>query len=409
MLFCQSLAGGIIVVGWTYRLAQRSALKFWFSQSAAAKSFTDFADFAAEQVAGQELIHWPNWFAQQNFRQTARTSAEVGFFAGAAFLLRSLVQSLWLNFWIGLRAIANTWAVTLPACVLWWFGWYDGWNNSFGKGYEQAIVGPLLSLFGIAWFIAAMFYLPLAQARQAVTGQWRSFYQFRLIRQLAKERWIYCVLLAGLYSLLSIPLSIMKTSPMFWMHNDPALGALTGPQVIAAMKSFFFWCALFVLPAFVILRLVAARIYASGLILLVQSGKITFADLAANERTVFERLGLLTTQPEPELHPVIRAAAWTGTRVGRVCGRGLLIAVWFSFVAQIYISEFLNYHSGLAWLNQPLVQLPWFRFLPLSLRNPMADLAAALLLILLATLVRSMVRSFRVLRSGRDGGQNGLF
>src|SRR6185369_10051111 len=115
-----------------------------------------------------------------------------------------------------------------------------------------------------------------------------------------------------------------------------------------AIKSFFFWCALFVLPAFVILRLVAARIYASGLILLVQSGRITFADLAAKERTVFERLGLLTTQPEPELHPVIRAGAWTGTRVGRVCGRGLLIALWFSSSDLYFRVPELSFRSCLA-------------------------------------------------------------
>jgi hypothetical protein len=125
----------------------------------------------------------------------------------------------------------NTWALTLPACLLWWFGWYDGWNNSFNKGYEQAAVGPLISLLGIAWFITAMFYVPLAQARQAVTGEWRSFYQFRLIWKIVRDRWVYCVLLAVLYALLSVPLSVLKTSPMFWMHSSPSLGALTSAQV----------------------------------------------------------------------------------------------------------------------------------------------------------------------------------
>ena len=33
MVFCQGLLGSILVVGWTYRLAQRTALKFWFSRS----------------------------------------------------------------------------------------------------------------------------------------------------------------------------------------------------------------------------------------------------------------------------------------------------------------------------------------------------------------------------------------
>src|SRR5262249_32672119 len=155
------------------------------------------------QESTSDHVHWPNWFAQQNFLQAARPSTEASWSTCALNLLRALVHSL-LNFWIGLRAVANTWVVTLPAGVLWWFGWYDGWNNSFNKGYEQAAVGPLISLLGVAWFITGMFYVPLAQARQAVTGQWRSFYDYRLIRKLVRDRWVYCVLLALSYSLLSV-------------------------------------------------------------------------------------------------------------------------------------------------------------------------------------------------------------
>jgi hypothetical protein len=73
----------------------------------------------------------------------------------------------------------------------------------------------------------------------------------------------------------------------------------------------------------------------------------------------------------------------------------ILVAVWFSFVAQIYISEFINYHSGLGWINQPLVQLPWFRYLPTAVRNPWADISTGLLVFLMALLIRSIARSFR--------------
>lgn len=399
LFFCQSLAGSLFVVGWTYRLAQRTALKSWFSLSPRFKKGSTFADFAGANPGTETHVHWPNWIVQQNLGQAAGSRQEQGALWFAASAIGGLVNSVWMNLWIGLRALVNTWALTLPAGVFWWFGWYDGWNNSFNKGYEQAAAGPLISILGIVWFIVVMFYVPLAQARQAVTGEWRSFYQFRLIWQLVRARWVFCVLLALLYSALSVPLGILKTSPMFWMHNSAALSAMTGAQVLAALKVYFFWCGLLVLPSFVVVHLVAARVYASGLLSLVQSGKVPFSQLAQNERETLERLGLLMVAPEPERHAVVRAVTWTSTRLGRVVGACLLVSIWFSFVAQIYITQFLNYHSGLGWLNQPLVQLPWFRYLPTTVRNPMADVATVVLIVLTALLFRSIGRALRLGKS----------
>ena len=395
MIFCQSLVGSILVVGWTYRLAQRGALKFWFSRSTRPQTPAGFVEFLCSDHSTRPQAHWPNWFTRQNFRHEIKRPSEPGWFAHVLILLQTLFQSLGETFWTGLRAIANTWALTLPAGIFWWFGWYDGWNNSFSKGYEQAAVGPLISIIGIAWFITAMFYVPLAQARQAVTGEWRSFYQFRLVWRLVRNRWMHCVLLAMLYSLLSIPLSALKTSPMFWMHNSPDLASLSSSQVLASLKTYFFWCGLVILPGFVLVHLAAARIYAAGLMSLVQSGKIGETELSASEHAVLNRLGLLAVRPRTERHVFVRFIAWTGTRVGRGVGAVVLVLIWFTFVSQIYITQFLNYHSGAGWMNQPLVQLPWFRYLPTSIRNPIADIFSALVVLLIAILVRSVIRGFQ--------------
>src|SRR5690242_11777360 len=188
MVFCQGLAGSLLVVGWTYRLAQRAAFQCWCARAQPKRIGTRLPQFLASHADTRPQVHWPNWFARQNFQYELQQGRELSSGARARRLFSSLVQSLWQNFWIGLHGIVNTWVVTLPAGILWWFGWYDGWNNSFNKGYEQAAVGPLISLLGIAWFIGAMFYVPLAQARQAVTGEWRAFFQFRLIRKLARDR-----------------------------------------------------------------------------------------------------------------------------------------------------------------------------------------------------------------------------
>src|SRR2546422_3362584 len=233
MAFCQGLVGSILVVGWTYRLAQRSVLKYWWLRGQRPQQSQNFADFLAESDRTRPCRHWPNWFFQQDFLQTIRARpkptkhpASVGtperrthrasrITLGFARVARAPVHSLWLNFWIGLRAVSNTWVLSLPAGLFWWFGWYDGWNNSFNKGYEQAAVGPLISIFGVLWFIAAMFYVPLAQARQAATGQWRCFFQYRLIWTIVRQRWLACVGLAFLFSIFALPLNILKTIPIF--------------------------------------------------------------------------------------------------------------------------------------------------------------------------------------------------
>src|SRR5262245_28930389 len=147
------------------------------------------------------------------------------------------------------------------------------------------------------------------------------------------------------------------------------------------------------LPFFVILRLVAARIYASGILTLVQTGKVNSADLAPIESETLERLGLQHLQPEIKRHFLVRFITWTGTRMGRIASIVVLGMIWFTFVAQIYITEFLQYHGGKGWLNQPLVQLPWFHYVPARLQNPMGEVFFAVLLLCLALLIRKLMPS----------------
>ena len=401
MLFCQSLLGSILVVGWTYRLAQRVALKFWWSRRAYSERGITLDQFLSASERTKPHQHWPNWFLQQNFRETIRSPERTApdLRDSPAEVLSTLLSSLRQNFWIGLRAITNTWVLTLPACVFWWFGWYDGWNNSFNKGYEQAPVGPLISIFGIVLFIAAMFYVPLAQARQAVTGEWRSFFQFRLVWRIVRARWISNVALASLYSLLALPLNVLKTSPTFQSATNPALTNLTDLQVLKHLDSYFFFCAMVMLPAYVILRLLAARIYASGILALLQTGKIQPAELAPLEFGTLQRLGLLETRPNQGRHFFVRFITWTSTRVGRIASTFALALIWFTFVAQIYVAEFLKYHSGLGWMNQPLVQVPWFHYVPARLKSPWSDIAFAIVVWLLASVVARATQAFCSRRS----------
>ena len=212
---------------------------------------------------------------------------------------------------------------------------------------------------------------------------------------IVRRRWISSVGLALLYSLFAVPLNVLKTSPMFQPQTNPALANLTDAQVLKHLNSYFFWCALVALPAYVLLRLVAARIYAAGILQLVQTARITPADLSPLECETLERLGLLVARPMPERHFFVRFIAWTGTRFGRVASTVALVFIWFSFIAQIYISEFFHYHRGLGWMNQPLVQLPWFHYVPARLKNPWGDISLAILVFLLASLIAKSAQAFR--------------
>jgi len=136
----------------------------------------------------------------------------------------------------------------LPGCLLWLFAWYDGWNNSFNKGYEQAIVGPMVFVLGIVLFVAAMLYVPMAQSRFASTGSWRSFFQFRLVWKLVRQEWLGSLVLAGLYAMLAFPVNILKTFPQFFPQIRPELELLSAEDAISFLKIYFSGSCLLFFP-----------------------------------------------------------------------------------------------------------------------------------------------------------------
>jgi hypothetical protein len=357
MAFCQFFLGSILIVGWTYRLMQRVVYKRWWQRSDMRSNGVSFQQFLADDPATQAHRHWPNWLVEQNFFEAVRRRP-----------LKALVNSLWLNFRIGFQGIFNTWVLTLPGCALMLFSWYDGWNNSFNKGYEQAAVGPLTGLSGLFLFILAMLYVPMGQARQAATGNWRSFYQFRLVWRLVLRHWPACLGLAILYSALCVPVTVFRILPQSFPQMDKLtpefLATLTNAQIVADLNRYYFKVGALIFVAYVFLRLVAARIYATGLLSAVEQGVVPVEALAENERTQLQRLNLLRVRTTPPRHVLIRLVGKTVTWGFWGVATFAMALVWFSFVAQLYIAQFMNYIPGIGWLNQPLVQLPLFHFIP---------------------------------------------
>jgi hypothetical protein len=397
IILCQSVLGALAVIGCTYRLMQRSVLKQWWKMSVSSAKAGSFAAFVAGDTRTEEHVHWPNWFLAQNFRGTiCRREGNLW------TVLKAHFTSLWINVRLGVQGAFNTWVLTLPACVLMLFGWYDGWNNSFNKGYEQFLVGPGISWLGIMLFIAAMLYLPMAQARQAVTGKWRSFYQFRLVWTLVRRRWLACFGLALLYALCSVPMLILGSIVMFLPNINPKLADLAPAQAIQVLNTYFFWSALFVFPAFVLLRLVAARIYGTALLKAVQTGAVHQDALGESEWQTLHRLELLRVEPPRLRHPVLRIVTWTGTRAGRITFGFLTGLIWFVFIVELYIVQFFNYRGAQVWLNQPLVHLPWFHHMPAALKNPWGDFLAAAAIVFIAWRLKRLVNWLKALRRSRQ-------
>ncbi len=279
------------------------------------------------------------------------------------------------NLRTGIPMVFNTAVLTLPAGLLWAVSWFAGWQNSFNKGYEHAWFGPTIYILGMLLFTAAMAYVPLAQARQASTGDWRRFYDFRIVGKLIRRHWLASVGLALLWAVASGWVLLVKLFPAFAQYV--AKESATSPvRALEVSGRFYFIAALGLFPLFVLLRLAAARLYAHALCGAYQTGLITADDLGEAEWHAFRRLDLLSSRPVPRRQWYFRLARWLATRSGQLTAAGSVFLIWFSFSFLVAVSEFVcKTEWGRGWWNQPLIQLPWFDYTPNALRRAAAQAA----------------------------------
>ncbi len=332
----------VVAVGWTQALARRRVYRRWHAEANSGVAFAVFARSDAETVDAADP---PRWVAAAPPRSS-----------GASW-----VGALWRNLREGAGAVANAFVLTLPAGTLWLFGWHAGWNHSFHKSYELASVGPLAAALGVMLFVVAMLYLPVAQVHQAVARDARAFYQFGVLRRVIAANAAGCAGLAARYALVSLPVVALKTAPMFFDRFD-AYPSWTDAQLVAQLESFMFWSGALLFGGYVWLRLRAATVYAEGLRRAVARGTLAPERLSPRLRSLLARFGL--PAPVPPARGVA-AAMGGGLRAGwQFTATAVAALLWLAFVAQLFVSEFLNYHGPSGWLHQPLIQLPWFSYLP---------------------------------------------
>jgi len=356
-IFAQSFFGGIIIIGWTYRAVRRWSLAS-FLKGAGRDNPSGWKELFSLNEGLRESERLPNWFVEQKGPFYGSERGRIKKF------INLLSHSFWLNFKLGAQGILNTWALTLFPEVLWLAGWYMGWQISFTKLYEESMTGRSVSILGIFIFLAVMLYLPMAQIRQAATGRWKAFYHFKLIWALVRERWIMMLLLAGFYSLISLPITILKTAPAFFPEMDPTLVELSAVEALDYINRYFFFAGTAGFIGFVVLRWVTTKIYSSALLSCLKKGSITTDELYDDEVHIMDGLGLLNREEEVERHLILKVLKKQGSRALRFGGTAITLILWFTFVAQIYVSEFLVYHPKRGFLNQSLVQLPCFRYVP---------------------------------------------
>ncbi|MCC6234372.1 MAG: hypothetical protein IT580_17150 [Verrucomicrobiales bacterium] len=414
-LLTQTLLGAVLVFGWLQRWTCRTAVKTWWRH--AGRPGRTLALGLAPDPALAAHVHAPDWFR-------ALPAGTMGAADGGTS--RRWLGSLRANFRTGWQGLLNTLALTLPAGVLMQLGWWGGWQNSFHKGYEQFLVGPAVSWLGIMLFVGAMFYLPLALARQAVTGQWREFWRWSTTWTLVRHAWAGCAALAVLGAFLNVGAMALKTWPAFLPQArtseriqelvkaglDPAAAAqsltfppgapdwnqLTEAEARAILDRHFVFAGFVVFGSLLVWRGLAGRVYASAVVRAVQRGALGEEQLSEREWRTLAGFGLLRTrEARPRWWPV-RLAAWAASRTGRLACAVTVFLGWFLFVGVAYVGEFLAFHPIIGFLNQPLVQIPWFRYVPAHLQDPAPALWLTVLVLVGVLCFSRLSRWFRARR-----------
>lgn len=385
---CLLFPTSVLVVGWLTRRMQAVTLRRWWKASPCADQST-FADFC-DTLGPDAPVLRPRWLLRERLVTTAQTRQ-----------WRQLAtlpwHSLWLNAKFGFQALFGTFLLTGWGCLLMLFSWEFGWLNSFNKGYEQAFLGPVVGVLGILLFVGAMFYVPMAQAHHAATGDYRALFDFRFVWRLVLTRLGASVWLAGIMLLLSLVLEVFKTAP--GAEAFPGNNAdMTDAEVLAYLQRYLFGCCIFLFVSLLLVRSLAARIYAGAVLKAVRSGRLARSELHPQIAEWLFRLGF-DLQPEPQRHVVVRVVRFGYRRLTRPLLYMALFLVWFAFAAKTYLGEFVTAHSPFVGLstvqllpgvanpmeehvnrqpfagfaNHPLVQMPCFDLIPAHLSDAAAS------------------------------------
>jgi len=241
------------------------------------------------------------------------------------------------NIRAGLMATIALLIWTAPFTLLWLGAWWAGWENSFNKGYEQAMIGP--SVFMVGGLGAALILpaLPLMFAHLATEDRLSAAFELRRLRSVLAQAGWRIPALSVLIALCAVPFSaargLISNATDLW----PALEDMS-PDQIADMKSQIAvaLAALAFLSVWMV-RSLAARIYAR-----------------AAPRAAGLKPGLWDGTHASEG----AEAGFARSRSLAVLWYGLAMAATLGLSFLILAGQFLD-HAWWRWVFHPALTLPW--------------------------------------------------
>jgi hypothetical protein len=247
-----------------------------------------------------------------------------------------------------LKAAAGLVLLLLPFGAMLLLAWWAGWENSFNKGYEQAWVGPLLALAGVATGVVTLAHMPMAFARFAAENRFDALFGLRRVRMLiAVVKWRY-VLLSWLSVLACMPLFLAQVLPAFIEQINPDIVDADPEAVQRVATRWHAVATLYALCMLFLLRRSAARLYARAA-----------GHLPSGTSSLVDEI----TRSFPEGGRAAPVAAPAHATLGACVAALLIAAAWIGFFAMLFIAQFAN-HAWWNWTNHPLIGLPWvFRVL----------------------------------------------
>jgi len=280
------------------------------------------------------LAAWTGWLAAS----TRRTSWTGRHFGGLVETVRA-----------GIAAGVAILLATLPFTALLLAGWSAGWENSFNKGYEQAWVGPALSLAGIVLALFVLSHLPMALAHFAAERRLSAIFELSTIRALMREQRWRNLWLALLAVVAALPIAAAQILPVFIENWWPGFADMPAEVIEATARRWHVAPTIYLVIVLIYLRRAQARCYARAALAL------------PPDRTPFCHAVAHALGREASRAPKARAKrGWAGAAISGV----LLVAVWFGLIAQLYVAQFAN-HAWWNWINHPIIGLPWV-FRPLG-------------------------------------------
>lgn len=330
----------VLVLGWLMRVMRRETVIATLRYSGAGNRKAAKARMSAIPEL-REHVYWPGWFG------LGRSETKDVLRGRLAFLIGGLKR----NIALGLATLLTVGAMTAPYGLLWLLSWWGGWENSFNKGYEQAFVGPLVGLSGVALALITLSYLPMALAHQAAEARAGAVLEIRHVRRLiAAAGWRY-VALGLLWMIAALPIFAATGAPVFIEKIRPGFAALQEAEINAFFRAYHFWIGVYVLVALIALRCLLARVYA-------YAATHTGGDSVDIKSPHSPFVPGIADAAGLTLPTAVQRGRWRARLDGLM--RGLALAtIWFGLVAQIYVGQFLN-HRWWSWVNHPLIGLPWF-------------------------------------------------